>query len=122
MLYPVSGGRSRTVLLPITSRIDDPSVATWPEDLDLREWFPFGCERDRLSYIPGNPKHSLTNHYSVFTGSQPERLAPNDCLNSRWGLDVFGNVVVVRHAHINMMRVTNIQSVEHQLIDFLIVR
>ena len=110
------------MLLPVISRIDDPSVAIWPEDLDLREWFPFGSERDRLSYFPLNPQHSLQNHYSIFVGNRPDRLAPNDCLNRQWGLDVFGNVVVVRHARTNMMRVTHIHSVEHQLLNYLVVR
>ena len=122
LLYPVSGGRPRTVLLPVVIRIDDPTVPVWPDDLDLREWFPFGFTRDRLSYFPTNPQHSLQNHYSIFTGSQPDRLAPNDCLNTRWGLDVPGNVVVVRHARTNMLRITNIHAVEHQLINYLVVR
>ena len=122
LLYPVSGGRPRAVLLPVVSRMDDPTVPVWPEDLDLREWFPFGFERDRLSYFPLNPQHSLLNHYSMFTGASPHRLAPNDCLNPRWGLDVSGNVVVVRHARANLMRVTNIHAVEHQLVNFLVAR
>lgn len=122
LLYPVSGGRPRTVLLPVVSRIDDPTVPVWSDDLDLREWFPFGFERDRLSYFPLNPQHSLMNHYSIFTGANPDRLAPNDCLNPRWGLDVSGNVVVVRHARANLMRVTNIHAVEYQLVNFLITR
>lgn len=122
LLYPVSGGRPRSVLLPVVSQIDDAVAAVWPEDLDLREWFPFGAERDRLSYFPLNPHHKLQNHYSIFTGTRPDRLAPNDCLNSRWGLDVSGNVVVIRHARTNLMRVTNIHAVEHQLLNFIVSR
>ena len=110
------------LLLPVFNHIDDPDVAVWPEDLDMREWFPFGSERNRLSYFPLNPQHSLQNHYSVFTGCRPDQLALNDCLNSRWGLNVSGNVVVVRHARNNLMRVTNIHPVEHQLLHFLMVR
>ena len=109
------------MLLPIVSQIDDPTAPAWPEDLDLREWFPFGCQRYRLSYFPTNPQHSLQNHYSVFTGNRLDRLASNDCLNKRWGLDVSGNIVVIRHARTNLLRVTNIQAVEHQLITFLVV-
>ena len=122
LLYPVSGGRPRSVLLPVISQIDDPSAPVWPEDLDLREWFPFGFERDRQSYFPLSPKHSLQNHYSIFTGTNPDRLAPNDCLNSRWGLELYGNVIVVRHARANMMRVTNIHAVEHQMLHYIVVR
>ena len=58
----------------------------------------------------------------MFTSKPENRLAANDYLNSRWGLEVYGNVVVVRHANRNLMRVTNLQSVEHQLVDYLIVR
>ena len=122
LLYPVSGGRPRIVLLPVISQVNDPSAPIWPEDLDLRQWFPFGSQRDRLSYFPLHPHHRLQNHYSIFTGTHPDRLAPNDCLNNRWGLDVSGNVVVVRHARADLMRVTNVHAAEHQLLNFIVTR
>ena len=110
------------VIVPIRRDLDDPTVPIWPDDLDLRQWFPFGTDRFRLSSFPVDPMHSLRNHYTAFTSMDPERSAPNQCLSARWGVDVTGNVLVVRHGRGNLMRVTNIQSVEHQLIDFLIVR
>ena len=122
LLYPVSGGRPRIVLLPVVSQVDDPFAPVWPEDLDLRQWFPFGSQRDRLSYFPLHPHHRLQNHYSIFTGTHPDRLAPNDCLNGRWGLDISGNVVVVRHARTDLMRVTNVHAAEHQLLNFIVTR
>ena len=106
----------------MVNQLDDDTIPVWPDDLDLREWFPFGTERQRLSSLPMDPPHSLRNQYSMYRSAPADQLAANDCLNSRWGLDVYGNVVVVRHANRNLMRVTNLQSVEHQLIDYLVVR
>ena len=122
LLYPVSGERPRTIFVPAVTLLDDDAIAVWPEDLNLRQWFPFGSERTRLSYFPLNPQHSLRNHYSIFTSKPEDRLAVNDYFSSRWDLDVYGNIVVVRHANRNLMRVTNLQSVEHQLVDYLVVR
>ena len=106
----------------MVSEIDDEAAAVWPTDLDVSEWFPFGTDRIRLTYFPFNPQHSLRNQYSVYTSLPDRQLAANDCLGSRWGLRMHGNVLVVRHASRNLMRVTHLHSVEHQLIDHLVVR
>ena len=116
----MSGGQPRAVLLPVADRSDDPARPVWPEDLDIREWFPFGTDRIRLSSFPHNRNHQLRNHYTVFTSKVSPYSASNQCLNPRWGLDVDGNVLVVRHARRNLVRVTNIHSLEHQLIDYLV--
>ena len=123
ILYPVRAGRGYLVRAPIggADQAHNWEYARWPEDVDLRHWFPFGTRFFRLDMLPGTT-FSLNNHYTVVTTADPHRCPDNHALHSVGAVDVQGNVVVLRHAVGGRERVTNVYSAERRFVDLLVIR
>ena len=121
-MYPVFGGRPRIIRVPLHKRYDfEDDVPRYAEDMDVRRWFPFGMEQERLHRVPGLEGSLLTN-YTIFWAKPKHTLVRNDCIATLGFGEHAGNILVVRHGRRVETAVANITSVERTLADILVAR
>ncbi|KAI0706599.1 hypothetical protein C8Q76DRAFT_629737, partial [Earliella scabrosa] len=123
VIYPVCRGRPRLIRLPLNEEIighTDPALP-WPEDVDVRHWFPHGARYTRITCVPGSD-FALYNDYTVITSASPRRSPVNSTVYHLLGLYLRGNVVVVKHSARRLLRVCNIHHAETRFVDLLIQR
>ncbi|KAI0698748.1 hypothetical protein C8Q76DRAFT_802826 [Earliella scabrosa] len=121
IMYSVRTRRGYLVRLPVGADDEERESARWPEDINLRHWFPFGTQFHRICTVPGSA-FRLANDYTIVTSNVPEACPRNLALRVLWGLDVRGNVLILRHATRGAMRVTSVHSAERRFIDLLVSR
>ncbi len=120
LLYAANVAQPRMVQLPVSVDYDDAVDATgWVADVNTGHWFPHGSLYSGLDRLPGCTRR-LRNSYTVVTSGHKERAPLNKCLMNRFGLLVHGNVLVLRHASRQPVRVTNMHSSERQFVDILL--
>ncbi len=120
LLYAANVTQPRMVQLPVSVDYDDAVDATgWVADVNTGQWFPHGSVYSGHDRVPGSPRQ-LKNRYTVVTSGHKGRAPMNKCVMDRFGLLVHGNVLVLRHASREPVRVTNMHSSERQFVDIIV--
>lgn len=122
LLYAARIPTPRLVKLPVRVDYNNPVDASgWVDDVDTSHWFPHGVQYTKVDSLPGCTK-SLRNAYTIVTSSQQDLGPHNRCVFANLGIDIRGNVVVIRHSSQNAVRATNLHSAERQFLDVLLER
>ena len=122
LLYATNMKCPTMVQLPVFVDYDDALDATgWVADVSTAHWFPRGATYTKIEKLPGLERQ-LENCYTIVTSANAEYAPPNKCMLARLGLSMCGNVIVLRHARRQPMRVSNMHYSERQFVDALLMR
>ncbi|RDX53636.1 hypothetical protein OH76DRAFT_1342947, partial [Lentinus brumalis] len=120
LLYAANVAQPRMVQLPVSVDYDDAVDATgWVADVITDHWFPHGSVYSGVDRLPGCTR-PLKDRYTIVTSGRKERAPLNKCLMDRFGVLVHGNVLILRHASRQGVRVTNMHSSERQFVDIIL--
>ena len=122
VIYPVGSYKARAVLLPVHVEPGaHPDESVWAEDVNVARWFPHGARYIRITTVPAT-NFPLVNDYTLVTSAIPLYAPANRSISQTLGVELKGNVVVLRHSAPRPMRITNIHPAERRLIDLVIYR
>lgn len=110
------------IQLIVRTVADDVAEASgWVSDVDITRWFQHGGTYTTVRTLPGT-RYTLKNRYTIIT-SKDERSAPlNQCVRAKFGVDLRGNVLVIRHRSRVPEMAMNVHPSERQFLDFMMER
>ncbi|KAI0715419.1 hypothetical protein C8Q76DRAFT_796178 [Earliella scabrosa] len=122
LLYPVGDTKPRIVYIATkVDRDDDPDAYGWAEDYEIDHWFPSGKRFVRMASIPAT-RFTLDNEYTMVSSLMQVYGPLNQCLHALLGLNVHGNLLVIRHSALKPETVINIHPAEKRLVDLVVFR
>lgn len=83
----------------------------FPEDLNLKCFFPNGSYSSRIITVPGT-NFLLPNAWRIFVSSNVAPAPPNQSVDSMYGLIWTGNIVLAKYGRRDPTRLINIPHVE----------
>ncbi|TFK81334.1 hypothetical protein K466DRAFT_604588 [Polyporus arcularius HHB13444] len=120
VLYAVATRRSRPVRLPcFNDPNNDPRATGLVDDVRVSPWFPNGTVYHCVHNVPGTSL-TLANDYTIVLSRRPQCAPPNEAVGTCLGVNLRGNLIVLRHHHRYHMSVTNVHSSERRLIDYVV--
>ena len=118
----MGSSRPRIISLPAPVFPDDaPDVTAEPHQVDVEHWFRGTTRYVTLTSIPGTG-FPLTNKYTLVTATLQPHGPENRSLRETLGINVRGNVIVLRHSITPPYSITNVHPSEKRLIDLVVLR
>ena len=110
------------VQLLVRTLADDVAEASgWVSDVDITRWFRYGAKYTIVKTLPGTT-YTLRNRYTIVTSKDQSGAPPNQCVRAKFGTDLRGNVLVIRHRSRVPEMAMNVHPSERQFLEFMIGR